>query len=265
MTTPDIRVHVEHIMGTAISIHVVDSRDDVAARDAVRACFADLREIDRVFSPYRALSDVSLIRTGDLCIQDADPRVAEVATACDDYERATGGLFSASWRGGFDPTGYVKGWALEHASRLHLAPLLASSQAVGINAGGDLQLFTAQDSDWVWDVGIADPHRPGSILAVMQVTNGAVATSGPAERGSHIIDPRTGDRAHGVASATVVADSLAHADVWATAAVAAGPSETTWIAGSHTRTGLLVTDTGAITRWIGSTPVEITSASSSAV
>ncbi|AVL97595.1 MULTISPECIES: FAD:protein FMN transferase [unclassified Microbacterium] len=262
MTTPDIHVHVEHIMGTAISIHIVDPRDDAAVRDAVRACVSELRDIDRVFSPYRAESDISRIRAGDLRIQDADPRVAEVAAACADYEHETGGLFSASWRGGFDPTGYVKGWAVEHASRRHLAPLLVWSRAVGINAGGDLQLFTAQGSDWVWDVGIADPCRPGSVVATMQVTNGAVATSGPAERGRHIIDPRTGHRAHGIASVTVVADTLAHADVWATAAIAAGSSDTTWIAASRTRTGLLVTDTGATTRWIGSTPVEVTSASS---
>lgn len=262
MTAPDIHVHVEHIMGTAISIHIVDPRDDAAARHAVQTCVAELCDVDRVFSPYRADSDISRIRAGALRIQDADPRVAAVAAACADYEHATGGLFSASWRGGFDPTGYVKGWAVEHASRRHLATLLASARAVGINAGGDLQLFTAQGSDWVWDVGIADPRRPGSVLATMQVTNGAVATSGPAERGSHIIDPRTGHRAHGVASVTVVADSLAHADVWATAAVAAGPSDTTWIAASHTKTGLLVTDGGAIARWIGSTPVEVTSASS---
>ena len=96
MTPPDIHVHVEHIMGTAISIHIVDPRDDTVARDAVRACVADLRDIDRVFSTYRADSDISRIRAGDLRIQDADPRVAEVAAACADYEHATGGLFAAS-------------------------------------------------------------------------------------------------------------------------------------------------------------------------
>ena len=80
MTPPDIHVHVEHIMGTAISIHIVDPRDDTVARDAVRACVADLRDIDRVFSTYRADSDISRIRAGDLRIQDADPRVAEAVS-----------------------------------------------------------------------------------------------------------------------------------------------------------------------------------------
>ena len=47
------------------------------------------------------------------------------------------------WQGAFDPTGYVKGWAVENAARRHLAPLLADATAVGINAGGDMQLFTA--------------------------------------------------------------------------------------------------------------------------
>ncbi|WP_210425906.1 hypothetical protein, partial [Salmonella enterica] len=70
MTAPDIHVHVEHIMGTAISIHIVDPRDDAAARDAVQTCVAELCDVDRVFSPYRADSDISRIRAGALRIQD---------------------------------------------------------------------------------------------------------------------------------------------------------------------------------------------------
>lgn len=262
MSSPAVHVSVEHIMGTAISIHVVDGRDAAAFRDAVRGCVAELRRLDRMFSPYSRDSDISRMRRGELAIHDADPLVAEVAQACAEYEKRTGGLFSASWRGGFDPTGYVKGWAVERAAQAHLRPLLSSSQAVGINAGGDLRLFTAPGSDWVWEVGIAHPLRAGEILATMQVTDGAVATSGSAERGSHIVDPRTGERASGVASATVVADTLTRADVWATSAVVAGPADTTWIADARTRTGIIVTDAGLTRRWIGSTLVDITAVES---
>lgn len=263
MNDPAVQVSVERIMGTAISIHIVDPQDDAAARDAIASCFAELREIDRVFSPYRSDSDISRMRRGELRASDADPRVQQVALDCRDYEQLTGGLFSAAWRGGFDPTGYVKGWAVEHAATLYLEPLLSSARAVGINAGGDLRLFTAPTSDWAWNIGIADPQRRERILATVQLTNGAVATSGPAERGDHIVDPRTGTHARGIASATVIADTLTHADVWATAAVAAGSSDMSWIATARTRTGLLVMDSGAVTRWVGSTPLEITSASPS--
>lgn len=256
------RVRVEEIMGIPMSIHVVVTAGESIGPDveeAVGACFDELRDIDRVFSTYRVDSDILRIRRGELTIAEADPRVAVVADACGRAETETRGLFSATWRGWFDPTGYVKGWAVEEASRRHLAPLLSGVVAVGINAGGDLQLFTAAGSAWRWHVEIADPHDRTRVIASIDVVDGAVATSGTAERGLHIVDPRTGERATGVASATVVAPGLAQADVWATAAVVAG-ADHAWIADAGSRTGILVDDDGRVTRWLGSTTVEVQTA-----
>jgi len=82
------------------------------------------------------------------------------------------------------------------------------------------------------------------------VRDGAVATSGMAERGTHIVDPRTGGGAAGVASATVVASSLAHADVWATAAVVAGFHDLGWISRAGPTAGILVADDRRVRRWL---------------
>src|SRR5690606_14455727 len=138
------RAWVEEIMGIPMSIHLIGPEEttDAGADRAVQACFDELREIDRVFSTYRADSDISRIRRSEPAIADADSRMSLVADACERAEQDTGGLFSARWRGWFDPTGYVKGWAVEAASRRHLEPLLSAATAVGINAGGDPQLFT---------------------------------------------------------------------------------------------------------------------------
>lgn len=261
-------VWVEEIMGIPMSVHLISAGDpdpDRAERadQSVRACFDELHEIDRVFSPYRRDSDISRIRRGELALADADARVAVVWTACEQAEQETGGMFSAQWRGWFDPTGWVKGWAVEEASRRHLAPLLASAVAVGINAGGDLQLFTAAGTDRRWQVGIADPRARGRMIATLEIADGAVATSGTAERGHHIIDPRTGAPAVGVASATIVCDGLAHADLWATAAVVAGSADHAWIDSARTRTGIIVDDEGAVTRWLGSTKIDVQQVSDS--
>ncbi|MBB6393083.1 FAD:protein FMN transferase [Microbacterium thalassium] len=261
---PGRQVEVRHIMGTAVSIHALTAPGaDVDARPAMEACFAELREADRVFSPYREDSDISRIRRGELTIEQAAPDVAEVAAACSQWEESTQGRFSARWRGGFDPTGYVKGWAVERAAVRHLAPLVLQPGviAAGINAGGDIQLFTADDSDWVWHVGIADPGRPGEVVATVDVRNGAVATSGSAERGRHIIDPRTGEPVDHVVSATVVGDGLAAADVWATAAAVAGFDDLSWLAGADTRMGILLDGAGRVRRWTGATPVSVQPAS----
>ncbi|MGA1827216.1 FAD:protein FMN transferase [Microbacterium sp.] len=252
-------VRVEEIMGMPISIHVLNERGSLSqtAERAVEACFAELRDIERVFSTYRDDSDIRRIAKGELDSADADARVAEVEAACRAAAIETGGLFSAMWQGSFDPTGYVKGWSVENAACRHLAPLLESEVAVGINAGGDMQLFTAPDSDWRWNVGIADPRRPGQVIATLEVRNGAVATSGSAERGSHIIDPRTGRPARGVVSASVVDDSLTRADLWATAAVVAGFEDRSWVGRSGTRTGIVIADDGRLTRWLDGTSVDV--------
>jgi thiamine biosynthesis lipoprotein len=252
-------VRVEEIMGMPISIHILNHSGmlDATAERAIEACFAELRDIDRVFSTYHDDSDISRIARGELALTEADPRVVEVEAACRAAAIETAGLFSATWQGTFDPTGYVKGWSVENAARRHLAPLLAHETAVGINAGGDMQLFTAPGADWRWNVGIADPRRPGQIIAMLEVQNGAVATSGSAERGEHIIDPRTGEPARGVVSASVVDDSLTRADLWATAAVVAGFDDRSWVARSGTRTGIVIADDGRVTRWLDGTSIDV--------
>ncbi len=73
-------------------------------------------------------------------------------------------------------------------------------------------------------MGIADPFHRGGLALVVEAAGSAVATSGIAERGAHIIDPHLGRPATGLASLTVVGPSLALADAYATAAFAMGPA-----------------------------------------
>lgn len=297
-TTPLLKTHrmvrTAEIMGTVVSVHVILERgeddgnlsesplpdsaasdsqlpDPAAPDDAVTAIersFGELRQMDRIFSTYRADSDISRIRAGSLSEADADPLVALVRRACDRAEVVTGGLFSARWRGGFDPTGYVKGWAVERAFNRWLRPLLGLDGviAVGMNAGGDMQLATRPDADWRWRVGIADPSRPGMLLATTELTDGAVATSGTAERGAHIRDPRSAKPpTTGAAGATVIADRLSDADVWATAAVVAGINDLGWVARARHTSGLVVGYDGRIRRWAAGDEVDAVRNAGSAV
>ena len=52
---------------------------------------------------------------------------------------------------------------------------------------------------------------------MVELTAGAVATSGTAARGDRLIDPATGRPVHGDGSVSVVGPALMWADVWATA------------------------------------------------
>jgi thiamine biosynthesis lipoprotein len=250
-------------MGTAVSIHVRGPAVDPAVVNrAAGACFAELHELDELFSPFRDDSAISRIRRGDLELTAADPRVLQVEGLCRTLGETTAGRFSA-WRDGwFDPTGIVKGWAVDAAAERHLRQLvdLPGIEAAGVSAGGDMRLFTAADSDSSWSVGIVDVRDRTRILAVVDMRDGAVATSGTAERGAHIVDPRSGTRAAASLSATVVADDLIAADAWATAAVVAGIDDLAWIARAATRTGLLADGEGRTRRWLGATEIAVVSA-----
>ena len=101
-----------------------------------------------------------------------------------------------------------------------------------INASGDLTAWGLQPDGRPWQVGIADPRDPSSILLWLPVQDAAVATSGNYEqyfeidgvRYSHNIDPRTGVPVRGVKSATVISPSAELSDALATAITVMGVS-----------------------------------------
>jgi thiamine biosynthesis lipoprotein len=189
----------------------------------VQSVYGELRRADRVFSTYRADSEISLLRTGALARELASAEVREVLALCEQARVLTGGFFDADIPqpdGGrvLDPSGLVKGWAVEKAAGV-------LDQVDGndwlVNAGGDVIGRAAYGP--AWRVAIEDPADRSRVLGVVSLTAGAVATSGTAARGRHIIDPRTGEPAEDVLrSATVVGPSLTWADVLATAAFVEG-------------------------------------------
>jgi thiamine biosynthesis lipoprotein len=145
----------------------------------------------------------------------------EILAICDEYERLSGGAFTAFSAGrALDPGAVVKGWAVQRAAEL------LRSAGVGrfcVNAGGDV--VTAGGP---WRVGIRHPDQAGKVCAVLDSRDGAVATSAAYERGAHILDGRTGEPAAGLLSVTVVAANLTTADATATAAFAMGVEGIEW-------------------------------------
>jgi FAD:protein FMN transferase len=209
--------HAEHVMGTVVSFDVpVFARHGEALQTAVRW----LHWVDRVFSPYRPDSDVSLLARAEVTVDACAPEVAEVLAACAFLRDASGGYFTTAPAGQFDPSGFVKGWAVERASLLLSA---AGSADHLVNGGGDVQCAGGRAPGEGWRLGIADPFRAGRLALVVTGRDFAVATSGTAERGAHIIDPVSGRPATGLASLTVIGPSLTFADAYATAAFAMGP------------------------------------------
>lgn len=238
-------VHVEHCMGTAFTI---DIRDPGIWHDAIHEVVTWLHHVDAVFSTYRRDSDVSRIQRRELHVCNADPLVPLVLDLCARVHTTTSGAFTAVPAGRLDPTGVVKGWAVEHASAILRA---AGSSNHAVNGGGDMQLAGEATPGQPWRVGIADPHDRRGVLAVITGCDVAVATSGSAERGPHIVDPFTGRPATALAGATVTGPSLSLADAYATAAFVMGQDAIRWIDDIEDYTALVVGADGTITRSIG--------------
>ncbi|GGL40573.1 FAD:protein FMN transferase [Phycicoccus endophyticus] len=216
------RAWVEHVMGTAVSVHVraLDpGRADVEA--AVDRAVAHLRRVETVLSTWRADSDLLRLQHGET--DTAHAWVADVAELALEAEERTDGLFRA-WRsrtGGrtvFDPTGLVKGWAVAGAAA-HLDVVPEISYSIG--AGGDVVVGAGPGPSAdgpPWRVGVQDPYRSGRVAEVLTLRRGGVATSGASARGGHVLDPRSGRPVRRAGSCTVVGPDLTWADVWATAA-----------------------------------------------
>jgi len=213
-------------MGTVVSFDVPDwvgaPADGGVLGDAIRW----LHWVDATFSPYREDSDVSRFGRGALTLAECAPELAEVLAACADVAARSSGYFTTRPGGRFDPSGYVKGWAIERAAAMLTAE---GSDEHSVNGGGDIQCAGDHGPGQPWRVGIADPLRPGSLALVISGRDFAVATSGLAERGPHIVDPHTGQPATGLASITVVGSRLATTDAYATAAFAMGAAARDWV------------------------------------
>ena len=166
-----------------------------------------------------------------------------------DAERLSGGAFSIylpdpDGHRRLDPSGVVKGWAAQRASQF-LAQL--DDTDFCLSAGGDIVCRVADPDSPAWRIGIEHPHNPQSLIAVVPVRSGAVATSGTAHRDQHLVDARTGQPVKGVASVTVIGQSLTWADIDATAAYAHGPQAAQWLETRPGRTALVVWPNGDTT------------------
>jgi thiamine biosynthesis lipoprotein len=222
---PGVR-RVEHIMGMPV---VVDIRDDDVDDGVLKRMFDPLRFADATFSTYKEDSEISRLNRGELAVADAHPDVREVLDRCEALRAETDGYFDVrhAAAGVIDPSGLVKGWAVDRAASLLID---AGVRNFAVNVAGDMRLRGRAVPESCWSVGIQHPVERGSIAAVVEANDLAVATSGAYARGDHVVDPHTRRPPVGVLSVTIVGPELATADAYATAAFAMGEAGIHWTA-----------------------------------
>ena len=216
-------------MGTAFRFSGRSPLSDAETQNVIAQACEILHEADRTFSLYKPESPLSQLARGETRVSDCPPVVGEIWDACDQWEKRTNGWFSAMTpQNTFDPSGIVKTWAAKRAAEYIYA---AGIKDFTMNAGGDVWLSDDLTSDQEWRIGISKPISIASpdagVLTVIDLKGTpyrAMATSGSAERGQHIWNPKAAGKEAPteLVQVSVVASDLVTADVWATAAFAAG-------------------------------------------
>lgn len=143
-----------------------------------------------------------------------------VLDLCETTKKQTSGYFNIFHNGKIDPSGLVKGWAIQNA-----ANILRKEEFTDfyISAGGDIEVSGRNFLNEKWTVGIRNPFDVSQIVKVLAVSDVGVATSGIYERGLHIYNPKNKEApVSEIVSLTVIGANVYEADRFATAAFAMG-------------------------------------------
>lgn len=221
---------------------------DGDARAAVKVQKARLLQWHQRFTCFHPGSELSRL--------NADPR--EVVPASSDMRRfahaaalaaeLTGGLVDATVAG---PSGRIRvddatirrpvGVTLDSGGIAKglfadwVADALRDFPAVAVDCCGDLRITGAART-----VEVADPFG-GDPVAVLQVADAGVATSGVTRRGRHVLDPTTGRPADtGIAQVTAIAPTALEAELRAKAALLS--ADDAWLPFG----GVIVGDDGSV-------------------
>lgn len=216
-------------MGMPITVCLANAGAGQADIDAVMSWLAS---VDERFSPYLATSEVSRINrmnAGGCESGQLSDEMLTILRLCEQTKQETNGYFDAVRSGVFDPSGLVKGWAIERASALLSARGLTNHI---VEAGGDAQVVGHNAERQPWRVGIRNPFRRDEQVKILALSGRGIATSGTAVRGRHIDNPLTGAAVEtDLVSLTVIAATVYEADRFATAAFAMGRDGLAFIAG----------------------------------
>ena len=219
--------HHEECMGTVFTFRGLSDLSPEAQSEAILHATNTLHKADAIFSLYKPESPLSRLARGETSVAECPSVVDQVWQLCEQWNKLTDGWFSAfTEQNTFDPSGLVKTWAAQFAAEKLFE---AGITDFTLNAGGDILISDSQTREDFWRIAIGKPVSIASaeagVLTVLDL-NGtqyrAVATSGSAERGEHIWNPKGSKLQKDVVQVSVVAQNLVEADVWATAAFAEG-------------------------------------------
>ncbi len=227
---------VKPVMGTVVTIVVNVSNADLS--ETVGVVMQRLRDIEQRFTTYSVDSEVSRFGRGELSIHDVSDELRLILDVADKFADETDGVFNIYAAAenepalslqrsdlpdarAIEPSGVVKGWALQEVVNLLRERRVHDFQ---INLGGDVFVSGNAEQGEGWRIGLQHPFDATKTMAVLQVSDCAVVTSGDYERGRHIV----GSGASELVSVSVVGPDAMVADVYATTVFAMGRDGLPW-------------------------------------
>lgn len=196
-----------------VTIEIIDR--GVSLKD-INEIFRYFKYIDRKFSTYKENSEITKINRGKIKTFSSDMK--KIFKLSEKTKRQTNGFFDIKKNKQLDPSGIVKGWAIQNAAKLLKKRGLKNFY---IEAGGDIQVSGKNKYGKPWKIGIRNPFNTSQIVKIVAVNNKGVATSGTYERGDHIYSPYN-NAVYDIVSLTVIGPNIYEADRFATAAFAMG-------------------------------------------
>lgn len=213
------------LMGMPVTVEIVDA---AATAEFIDSVFAYFQYVDQTFSTYKAQSEISRINRGELRLEHASPDMRTIFELAEETRQETNGYFDIRRSDMIDPSGIVKGWAIQNAAALVKR---AGFENYYVDAGGDVQTRGKNSKGEKWRVGIRNPFEFNEIVQVFALTDCGIATSGSYIRGAHIYNPKKDDDPlNEIVSLTVIAPKVYDADRFATAAFAMGRAGIEFIA-----------------------------------
>ena len=172
-------------------------------------------------------------------------------------------LSKSNARLGLDLSGVAKGFGVDQVAEVLEAHGVTNYLA---EVGGELRSSGQGPGGRSWRVGIEKPvAASGGVQRIVELERAALATSGnyrlfferDGESYSHIIDPQSGRPvSHGLASATVVADTTMEADALSTALLVLGAEAAMDFAEAQQIAAFLITGPSADHRTLASSRFE---------
>jgi len=209
--------------GEAFATHVrITYRGPVDKVEVFRAVDAELDRIDAMASTWQDDSELMRYnRADDPGAFELSSELAGLIDRAKQIEAQTGGAFALRPDGvSIDLSAIAKGYAVDRVVELLQSEFGVTAGLVDI--GGEVRAFGDGPKGDGWRVGLYEPQDmpdlPGIAAPTLQLRDISVATSGDYFKGSHILDPATGEPVvNDLVSASVIHSKGAAADALATA------------------------------------------------